>query len=116
MHPSRTKRPAGICDRSSGDRTDVLGTCERPALRIKAAINTATVKECPMPLRHPTSSLHPRSVMTHEFRFIFFYLSFSSLFEPARFFPDIVYGIVFLTRSSRANATVPGRVSGLVDV
>lgn len=88
MQPSHTKRPGGICDRSSGDRSDVFGTRERPALRIKVAINTATVKECPMPFRHPASSLHSWSVMTHEFRLIFFCLSFSFLLlEPARFFP-----------------------------
>lgn len=57
------------------------------------AINTATVKECPIPFRHPASSLHPRTVMTHEFRLIFYPPSF--LFEPARFFPNTVYGIVF---------------------
>lgn len=97
MQPSHTKRPGGICDRSSEDRSDVLGTHERPALRIKVAINTATVKECPMPFRHPASSLHPWSVMTHEFRLIFFFASPFRFFfsNPRDFFPDTVYGIVF---------------------
>lgn len=47
MQPSRIKRPGGICDRFSEDRSDVLGTREQPALQINVAINTATVKECP---------------------------------------------------------------------
>lgn len=44
------------------------------------AINTTTVKECPvpMPFRYPASSLHSRTVMTHEFRLIFLPLSFVS--------------------------------------
>lgn len=75
MQPSRTKQPGAICDRFNGDLvlTSSVGTRGRPALRIKVAINTATGKECPMhmPFRHPASSLHPRSVMTHEFRFLF---------------------------------------------
>lgn len=69
---------------------DVLGTHERLALRIKVTINTATVKECPTLFRYPASSLHPRSVMTHEFRLIFFYLSFSFLFRTCAIFSPIL--------------------------
>lgn len=66
---------------------DVLGAHERLALRIKVTINTATVKECPTLFRYPASSLHPRSVMTHEFRLIFFTFPSRFFFELAPFFP-----------------------------
>lgn len=87
MQPSRTKRPGGICDRSSGDRSDVLGTREWPTLRIKMTINITTAKECPMfvPFRHRLVRCTFGQLWRTNF-VLFFYPFFSLLFEPARFF------------------------------
>lgn len=120
MQPSSIKRPGGICDRSSGDRSDVLGIRERPASRVK--INTATVKECPVPVpfRHPASSLHPRTVMTHEFHLIFyppfspFFLnlrdSFPILFTASSFFSQLAPMQLFLEEYPGWSSFRNGRV------